>query len=338
MARRIAINGFGRIGRMVFRILEKCSDLEVVAVNDLTDDATLAHLLEFDSVHRKFDGSVEVTDGALIVNGRRVQTSAERNPADLPWADLGVELVLECTGVFRNKDSASAHLEAGAKAVLLSAPAKGNIDQTIVMGVNESDLDPSIHTVVSNGSCTTNCLAPIVKVIDEHFGIERGVMTTIHSYTNDQRLLDLPHSDLRRARAAAMSMVPTSTGAAKAISLVLPHLAGKLDGISVRVPTPNVSLVDLVAETRDACTAADINRVLKEAASGRLNGILGFEERPLVSTDFIGSPYSSIVDADNTKVMGDRMVKVLSWYDNEWGFSNRMVDLSRLMLGMAREG
>ncbi|MEE2789820.1 MAG: type I glyceraldehyde-3-phosphate dehydrogenase [Myxococcota bacterium] len=338
MARRIAINGFGRIGRMVFRILEEQSDLEVVAINDLTDDETLAHLLEFDSVHRRFNGTIETTEGALVVNGRRVHTSAERDPSNLPWADLGVELVLECTGVFRNKEKASAHIEAGAKAVVLSAPAKGNIDQTIVVGVNDSDLDPSTHTVVSNGSCTTNCLAPIVKVIDQHFGLERGVMTTIHSYTNDQRLLDLPHSDKRRARAAAMSMVPTSTGAAKAISLVLPHLAGKLDGISVRVPTPNVSLVDLVAETTSACTASDVNRVLMEASQGALKGILGFEERPLVSTDFIGSPFSSIVDAENTKVMGDRMVKILSWYDNEWGFSSRMVDLSRMMLGLSREG
>ncbi len=331
MTRRIAINGFGRIGRMIFRILNEQPDLEVVAINDLTEPSTLAHLLEFDSVHGRFSGDIQAEENAIRVNGVSVPTFAERNPADLPWAKLGVELVLECTGVFRNKQSASGHLEAGAKAVILSAPAKGDIDATIVMGVNDHLLDPSVHTVVSNGSCTTNCLAPVVKVLDEAFGLEHGVVTTIHSYTNDQRLLDLPHADLRRSRAAAVSMIPTSTGAAKAIGLVLPHLAGKLDGIAVRVPTPNVSLVDLVAKLKSPADASAILDAMRTAAAGPMKGVLDVEDRPLVSTDYIGNPYSSIVDADNVMVQGDT-VKILSWYDNEWGFSARMVDLSRLFL------
>ncbi len=335
MARKIGINGFGRIGRMVFRILENDPTLEVVAINDLTDPATLAHLLKYDSVHRTFDADVKVVDGAIVVNGRTIRTTAERDPADLKWGAAGVELVLECTGVFRNKEKASAHIAAGAKKVVISAPAKGgSIDRTIVVGVNDGDLEDG-DTVVSNGSCTTNCLAPVVKVIDDAFGVERGVMTTIHSYTNDQRVLDLPHSDLRRARAAAISMIPTSTGAAKAIGLVLPHLKGKLDGLSVRVPTPNVSLVDVVLEVKGEVSVEAINGALEKAADGPLKGILGFETAPLVSTDYIGSPYSSVVDADSTKVIGS-MVKVLSWYDNEWGFSCRMVDLSKLLLGLER--
>ena len=333
MNRRIAINGFGRIGRMVYRILETDPSVDVVAINDLTDPEMLAHLLRYDSVHRRFDADVQVEDGALVVNGRTIRTTAERNPAALGWGDLGVDLVLECTGVFRTRESAAAHLDAGARSVIISAPAKG-IDLTVVMGVNDGDLDPEKHRIVSNGSCTTNCLAPVVKVLDESFGVEHGVMTTIHSYTNDQRLLDLPHQDKRRARAAAMSMIPTSTGAAVAIGLVMPHLAGKLDGISVRVPTPNVSLVDLVATTTRPVTAEAVNAALKSAANGAMSGILAFEEDELVSTDFIGSPYSSIVDAANTKTMGGHLVKVLSWYDNEWGFSCRMVDLSRRMLGL----
>ncbi|MEE2756186.1 MAG: type I glyceraldehyde-3-phosphate dehydrogenase [Myxococcota bacterium] len=332
MTRRIAINGFGRIGRMVFRILEDVADIEVVGINDLTDPATLAHLLEFDSVHGRFSKSVRVEDKAIIVNDRRVPTFAERNPADIPWGELGVELVLECTGVFRNKDSAGGHLSAGAKAVILSAPAKGPVDATIVMGVNDDTLDMSTHRVVSNGSCTTNCLAPVVKVLDEAFGLNHGLVTTIHSYTNDQRLLDLPHSDLRRGRAAAVSMVPTSTGAAKAIGLVMPHLAGKLDGIAVRVPTPNVSLVDLVADVNTDVTADAVLGALRSAVDGSLNGVLAIEDKPLVSTDYIGNPNSSIVDAENVMVIGGRTVKILSWYDNEWGFSCRMVDLARLML------
>jgi glyceraldehyde 3-phosphate dehydrogenase len=251
----------------------------------------------------------------------------------LPWAKLEVDVVFECTGVFRNSETAGAHITAGAKKVIVSAPASGKIDHTVVMGVNDDTLDVNTHHIVSNGSCTTNCLAPVVKVVDDAFGVERGVMTTIHSYTNDQRILDLPHSDKRRARAAAMSMIPTSTGAAKAIALVMPHLEGKLDGMAVRVPTPNVSLVDMVLETRDAVTVDAVNAALESAANGALKGILGFETLPLVSTDYIGNPHSSIVDADNTKVMGDHMVKILSWYDNEWGFSNRMVDLAKTLLG-----
>lgn len=333
MTKKIAINGFGRIGRMAFRIIENDPTLEVVGINDLTDPGMLAHLLQYDSVHGKFDGTVEVNDNQLLVNGRRIHTTAERNPAALPWKQLEVDLVLECTGVFRDRDSAGAHLDAGAKSVIISAPGKAGVDHTIVMGVNDDTLDRSKHTIVSNGSCTTNCLAPVVKVLDDNFGVERGVMTTIHSYTNDQRILDLPHSDKRRARAAAMSMIPTSTGAAKAIALVLPHLKGKLDGMAVRVPTPNVSLVDMVLETREAITAESVNAALAAAADGPMKGILGFETLPLVSTDYIGNPHSSIVDAENTKVMGSHMVKILSWYDNEWGFSNRMVDLARLMIG-----
>ena len=333
MTKKIAINGFGRIGRMAFRIIEDNPELEVVGINDLTDPGMLAHLLQYDSVHGKFNGTVEVVDNQLLVNGRRIHTTAERNPAALPWTQLEVDLVLECTGVFRDRKSASAHLEAGAKSVIISAPGKDGVDHTIVMGVNDDTLDTSKHQIVSNGSCTTNCLAPVVKVVDDNFGVERGVMTTIHSYTNDQRILDLPHSDKRRARAAAMSMIPTSTGAAKAIALVLPHLEGKLDGMAVRVPTPNVSLVDMVLETRADVTAESVNAALKAAAEGPMKGVLGFETLPLVSTDYIGNPHSSIVDAENTKVLGTKMVKILSWYDNEWGFSNRMVDLAQRMVG-----
>jgi len=271
------------------------------------------------------------------VDDRRINTTAERNPANLPWAELGVELVLECTGVFRNKEKASAHITAGAKSVVISAPAKGGaIDATVVVGVNDDQLKPGVDQVVSNGSCTTNCLAPVIKVLDDQFGVEQGVVTTIHSYTNDQRLLDLPHSDKRRARAAAMSMIPTSTGAAAAIGKVLPHLEGRLDGISVRVPTPNVSLVDAVVQVRDEVTVEAVNGALEAAAKGPLKGILDFETAPLVSSDYIGNSHSSIVDAENTKVSGGHLVKVLSWYDNEWGFSCRMVDLTKLMLGMER--
>jgi len=336
MSRKIAINGFGRIGRMVHRILEQDAEVEVVAINDLTDPTTLAHLLKYDSVHRRFDATVTVEDGAIVVNGRRIHTSAERNATALPWAKLGVEVVLECTGVYKDKQGASAHLAAGAKSVIISAPAKG-VDLTVVVGVNDDQLDPAKHTVISNGSCTTNCLAPVAKVLDEAFGIEHGFVTTIHSYTNDQRLLDLPHSDLRRARAAALSMIPSSTGAAKAIGEVLPQLKGKLDGLAVRVPTPDVSLVDLVATVKTATDVAAVNAALKAAAdTGALAGILQFEEAPLVSSDYIGNPFSSIVDAENTMVVGGHMVKVLAWYDNEWGFSNRMVDLTRLLLGLPR--
>jgi len=331
MSRKIAINGFGRIGRQVFRILHGQSDIEVVAINDLTDPSMLAHLLKYDSVHRRFGAEVEVTEGGISVDGRHIAVSAERDPSKLAWGEKGVELVMECTGVFRTKEQASANLDAGASYVIISAPAKG-VDLTVVMGVNDDQLDPSVHKVVSNGSCTTNCLAPVVKVIDDNFGVEHGMMTTIHSYTNDQRLLDLPHSDKRRARAAAMSMIPSTTGAAAAIGLVLPHLKGKLDGIAVRVPTPNVSLVDVVFQTRDEVTAEAVNAALKSASEGSMKGVLGFEEDLLVSSDFIGDPHSSIVDAANTAVMSGRTLKVLSWYDNEWGFSSRMVDLTRRML------
>jgi glyceraldehyde 3-phosphate dehydrogenase len=336
MGRKIAINGFGRIGRAVFRILENDADVDVVHINDLTSADTLAHLLKYDSVHGRFDGTVEVGDNALIVNGRTVRVTAERDPANLPWGSEGVELVLECTGVFRTRDSAGKHLEAGAKSVIVSAPAK-NEDLTVVIGVNDDQLDPAKHQVVSCGSCTTNCLAPVVRVIDDTFGVESGLMTTIHSYTNDQRILDLPHSDMRRARAAAMSMIPTSTGAAVAVGKVLPHLNGKLNGISVRVPTPNVSLVDVVLRTRDAVTVDGANDALRKAAAeGPLAGILAVEDAPLVSVDYIGNAYSSTVDAANTMTVDPHSVKLLSWYDNEWGFSGRMVDLTRLMLGLDR--
>ena len=331
MTRKIGINGFGRIGRQVFRILESASDIEVVAINDLTAPDMSAHLLKYDSVHGRFDADVKVVDGGFSVNDRFIRVTAERNPADLNWGAYGVEVVLECTGIFRSKEKVQPHLDAGAKWVVISAPGQG-VDLTVVMGVNDNLLDPSVHKVVSNGSCTTNCLAPVVKVIDDAFGVEHGLMTTIHSYTNDQSLLDLPHKDKRRARAAAMSMIPSTTGAAAAIGLVLPHLAGKLDGMAVRVPTPNVSLVDVVLTTREACTAESVNAALKNASQEALNGVLGFEEELLVSTDYIGDSRSSIVDADNTTVMNGHSVKILSWYDNEWGFSNRMIDLTRRLL------
>jgi glyceraldehyde 3-phosphate dehydrogenase len=331
MTRKIGINGFGRIGRQVFRILESVGDIEVVAINDLTAPSMSAHLLKYDSVHGRFDADVEVVEGGLSVNGRFIRVTAERNPSDLKWGDYGVEVVLECTGIFRSKEKVQPHLDAGAKWVVISAPGQG-VDLTVVMGVNDQLLNPSVHKIVSNGSCTTNCLAPVVKVIDDNFGVEHGLMTTIHSYTNDQSLLDLPHKDKRRARAAAMSMIPSTTGAAAAIGLVLPHLAGKLGGMAVRVPTPNVSLVDVVLTTRDACTAESVNAALKSAAEGPLKGVLGYEPELLVSTDYIGDSRSSIVDADNTTVMNERTVKILSWYDNEWGFSSRMVDLTRRLL------
>ncbi|MAD61498.1 MAG: type I glyceraldehyde-3-phosphate dehydrogenase [Myxococcales bacterium] len=331
MKRKIGINGFGRIGRQVFRILEEATDIEVVAINDLTAPDMSAHLLKYDSVHGRFGAEVEVVDGGFKVNDRFINVTAERDPSKLKWGEYGVEVVLECTGIFRSKEKVQAHLDAGAEWVVISAPGQ-NVDLTVVMGVNDNLLDPSVHKVVSNGSCTTNCLAPVVKVIDDAFGVEHGLMTTIHSYTNDQSLLDLPHKDKRRARAAAMSMIPSTTGAAAAIGLVLPHLAGKLDGMAVRVPTPNVSLVDVVLTTRDACTAETVNEALENAANGALNGVLGFEKELLVSTDYIGDPRSSIVDADNTTVMNGHSVKLLSWYDNEWGFSNRMIDLTRKLL------
>ena len=328
MAVKVAINGFGRIGRNAFKVaVEDYADkMEIVAINDLTDAKTLAHLLEFDSLFGRFNGTVEVKEDALVVNGKEIKIFAERDPANLPWKDLGVEIVIESTGIFRSRETAGKHIEAGAKKVIISAPAK-NEDITIVMGVNEDKYDPANHHIISNASCTTNCLAPFAKVIHEKFGINKGLMTTVHSYTNDQRILDLPHSDLRRARAAAESIIPTTTGAAKAVALVLPELKGKLNGFAMRVPTPTVSVVDLVVELAKPATVEEINAALKEAAEGPMKGILGYEERPLVSVDFKMDPRSSIIDAPSTMVIGDNMAKIVSWYDNEWGYSNRIVDL-----------
>jgi glyceraldehyde 3-phosphate dehydrogenase len=330
MAIRVGINGFGRIGRCVARILENRPGVELVQINDLTDSQTLAHLYNYDSVHGKSQITATAKDGAIVMGGKNILVSAIPNPAEIPWARSAVDVVLECTGRFTKGDEISAHLRAGAKKVLLSAPGKA-VDKTIVLGVNHNEYDPQKHHILSNGSCTTNCLAPVAHVVHQSFGIVKGLMTTIHSYTNDQRILDLPHSDLRRARAAALSMIPTSTGAAKAIGEVLPALAGKLNGIAVRVPTPNVSLVDVTFEVSKKTTAAEVNKVLEEASLGALKGILQFNTLPLVSTDFNGNPFSSIVDAEYTSVIGDNMVKILSWYDNEWGFSNRMVELVELI-------
>lgn len=330
MALRVAINGFGRIGRMVLRAASKDKNIEFVAINDLTDAATLAHLFKYDSVHGTFPGKVETKDNQLIINGKPIKIYAIKNPAELPWKSDGIDVVLESTGIFTSKEKAGLHIQAGAKKVVISAPAT-NEDITIVMGVNDHLYDPFNHNIISNASCTTNCLAPVAKVLHEAFGIERGLVTTVHSYTNDQNILDLPHKDLRRARAAAMSMIPTTTGAAKAVALVLPELKGKLDGMAIRVPTPNVSVVDLVVTLNKKTSVEMINAVLKKASRGSLKGILGFEEAPLVSIDFNGNQLSSIVDSSCTKVIGDNMVKVLSWYDNECGFSNRVVDLFRLI-------
>ena len=330
MALRVAINGFGRIGRMVFRAASKDKNIEIVAINDLTDAQTLAHLLKYDSVHGIFPAKVEAGDSSIIVNGKTIKIYAEKDPAALPWKKEKVDVVLESTGRFTARDKAELHLKAGAKKVIISAPATGE-DITIVMGVNSHLYDAKKHNIISNASCTTNCLAPVAKILHETFGIEKGLMTTVHSYTNDQNILDLPHKDLRRARAAAMSMIPTTTGAAKAVSLVLPELKGKLDGMAIRVPTPNVSVVDLVVTLSKKADAAKVNAALKKAAKGPLKGILGFEEQELVSIDFNGNPLSSIVDAKSTKVLGDNMVKVLSWYDNECGFSQRVVDLLNLI-------
>ena len=330
MALRVAINGFGRIGRMVFRAALKEKNIEIVAINDLTDAKTLAHLLKYDSVHGSFSAKVEAKDDAIVVNGKAIKIYKERDPAALPWKKEKIDVVLESTGLFTARDKAELHLKAGAKKVIISAPATGE-DITIVMGVNSNLYDPKKHNIISNASCTTNCLAPVAKVLQETFGIEKGLVTTVHSYTNDQNILDLPHKDLRRARAGAMSMIPTTTGAAKAVSLVLPELKGKLDGMAIRVPTPNVSVVDLVATLTKKADAAKVNAALQKASKGALKGVLGFEEQELVSIDFNGNQLSSIVDAKSTKVIGDNMVKVLSWYDNECGFSQRVVDLINLI-------
>jgi glyceraldehyde 3-phosphate dehydrogenase len=328
MAVRVGINGFGRIGRNVLRAatLAKETSLEFLAVNDITDTKTLAHLLKYDSVHGRFPGTVEAKGDALVVNGREIKVSAIKEPEKLPWKELGVELVLESTGRFTDRDAAAKHLAAGAKKVVISAPAKGE-DITIVMGVNHTKYDPSKHHVISNASCTTNCLVPVVKVVMDNWGFKHGFMTTVHSYTNDQQILDLPHKDLRRARAAALSIIPTTTGAAKATGLVLPEVKGKIDGVSLRVPTPDVSLVDLTAEVEKRTTIEDVNAAFKRAAQGALKGILDVSDEPLVSVDYIGSLYSSVVDALSTNVIDGTLVHVSSWYDNEMGYSARCVDL-----------
>ena len=331
MALKVAINGFGRIGRMVFRAGFSNPDIELVAINDLTDIATLAHLLKYDSVHGAFGEDVSSGERSLIINGKEIEIYSEKDPSRLPWGELGVETVFECTGLFRDRESASGHLDAGAEKVIISAPAKSP-DITVVMGVNEQEYDAKTHHIVSNASCTTNCLAPVCKVLLDHFGIEKGLMTTTHAYTGDQRLLDFPHKDLRRARAAGLSMIPTTTGAAKAVALVLPQLDGKLNGMAIRVPTPNVSVVDLVVQLTKPATADVVNQAMKEASETSLKGILGFSLEPLVSIDFNGAAVSSTVDGLSTMVVGD-MLKILSWYDNEVGYSNRMVDLAVYMAG-----
>lgn len=324
---KIGINGFGRIGREVFRVAFTNPEVEVVAVNDLTDAATLAHLLKYDSVHGTFPHEVSVDGDNIVVDGKKIKVIAQTDPAKLPWGELGVEIVVESTGRFTEGEKAKAHLTAGAKKVIISAPAKGE-DITIVMGVNEKKYNVAEHHIISNASCTTNCLAPFTKVLLENFGIESGLMTTVHSYTNDQKILDLPHKDLRRARAAAMSIIPTTTGAAKAVSLVLPEVKGKLNGFAMRVPTPNVSITDLTVVLEKDTTVEEINAALKKAAEGELKGIMGYNELPLVSRDYNGCPLSSIVDGLSTMMVGKRMAKVVSWYDNEWGYSNRVVDLA----------
>ncbi|MBE3552266.1 MAG: type I glyceraldehyde-3-phosphate dehydrogenase [Kyrpidia tusciae] len=334
MGMRMAINGFGRIGRNVFRAAFRRGDVEIAAVNDLTDAETLAMLLKYDSVHGIFDAEVRAEGEALVVNGKRIKVCAEADPSRLPWGELDIDVVVESTGRFRSREQAKAHLQAGAKKVIITAPAKDE-DLTVVMGVNEGAYDPERHFMISNASCTTNCLAPLAKVLHEQFGIERGLMTTVHSYTNDQRILDFPHKDLRRARAAGLSIIPTTTGAAKAVALVLPELKGKLNGFAMRVPTPNVSVVDLVVDVRRSTTVDEVNAVLREAAEGPLNGILGYTDQPLVSRDFNGDPRSSVVDGLSTMVMDGTMVKAVAWYDNEWGYSNRVVDLA---VYMARKG
>ncbi|MGF1508327.1 MAG: type I glyceraldehyde-3-phosphate dehydrogenase [Myxococcota bacterium] len=329
---KIAINGFGRIGRCITRSLVKRNDtsLELVAVNDLTDASTLAHLFKYDSVHGRFDGEVKVDGDKLVVDGKPIAVTAEKDPEKLPWKAHGVELVIECTGIFRDKAKAGKHITAGAKKVLLSAPGK-EVDATFCYGVNHEVFDPAQHDIVSNASCTTNCLAPVVKALDDAFGVEHGLMTTIHAVTNDQRILDLPHSDLRRARAAFESMIPTSTGAAKAVGLVLPHLAGKLNGFAVRVPTRNVSLVDFTAQLKKDATKDQVNDVMRTAANGPMKGVLGVSDEELVSIDYNGIENSSTVDLALTEVMAGRMAKVVSWYDNEWAYSVRCIDVANYM-------
>ncbi|HYR31958.1 MAG TPA: type I glyceraldehyde-3-phosphate dehydrogenase [Gemmatimonadales bacterium] len=332
MAVRVGINGFGRIGRNVLRaaVMAKQTAIEFVAVNDITDTKTLAHLLKYDSVHRRFPGTVEAKGDALIVNGQEIKVSAIKEPEKLPWKDLGVDVVLESTGRFTDRANADKHISAGARKVIISAPAKGE-DITIVMGVNDQKYDPAKHHVLSNASCTTNCLVPVVKVVLDNWGFKHGFMTTVHSYTNDQQILDLPHKDLRRARAAALSIIPTTTGAAKATALVLPEVKGKIDGVSLRVPTPDVSIVDLTAEVEKKTTIEEVNAAFKQAAQGALKGILSVSDEPLVSVDYVGSLYSSVVDALSTNVIDGTLIHVSSWYDNEMGYSARCVDLMALV-------
>lgn len=332
MSIRIAINGFGRIGRNVFRAGYKNPDIELVAINDLTDAKTLAHLLKYDSTFGIMPADVKTDGNNLIVDGKKIQVLSERDPAALPWKDLNVDLVIESTGKFTNKEGASKHIAAGAKKVIISAPAKDAIDATIVLGVNQTIYDKNQHNIVSNASCTTNCLAPVAKILNDNFGIKRGLMTTIHSYTNDQVILDFPHKDLRRTRAAALNIIPTSTGAAKAVGLVIPELNGKLNGLSLRVPTPNVSIVDLVCDIEKEATVETINKAFEDAANSALKGILQYCDEPLVSRDFYANPHSAILDAGSTYVVDKTMVKVLAWYDNEWAYSVRMLDLAKYML------
>jgi glyceraldehyde 3-phosphate dehydrogenase len=328
MALRVAINGFGRIGRLVFKAMQMDNEFEILAINDLTDAKTLAHLLKYDSVHGRYPVSVEADGDFLIAGSRKVKILSEKDPAQLPWKEMGVDYVFESTGVFRDREKLSLHLEAGAKKVILTAPAKDELDNTVVMGVNENTLKAN-HNIISNASCTTNCLAPVAKVLHENFGIKRGWMTTIHAYTNDQQILDLPHKDLRRARAAAANIIPTTTGAAKATGLVIPDLKGKLDGIAVRVPVPDGSLVDLVVELNKNATAEEVNSAMKKAAAGNLKGILEYCEDPIVSSDIVGNNHSSIFDSLSTRVMDNNFVKIISWYDNEWGYSVRTVDMMK---------
>ena len=333
MTLRVAINGFGRIGRQVFKAMEENYDdvIEVVAINDLVDTKINAHLLKYDSNYGRYDADIRVDDeGHLFVNGDKILVFAERNPADLPWGDLGIDVVVESTGIFRTREKASLHLEAGAKKVIISAPAT-DPDLTVVLGVNQDDYDPEKHRIISNASCTTNCLAPAAKVVDDNFGIVKGLMTTVHSYTNDQRILDLMHKDLRRARAAAVNIIPTTTGAAKAVGLVIPKLQGKFDGMSMRVPTPTVSVVDFVATIEKPATTEELLDAFRAAANGPMKGILGVSEEPLVSMDFKGDPRSSIIDAQFTQALGGDMVKVIAWYDNEWGYSSRVADLCKFI-------
>ena len=330
MTTKIGINGFGRIGRAAFRAAFEYPDLEIVAVNDLTDPATIAHLLKYDSVYGVFPKEVVAQEGGMRVDGKEVKVSAHRDPEDIPWQDMGVQIVLECTGVFRDREKAGKHLQAGASKVIISAPAKDE-DITIVMGVNHDKYDSENHHIISNASCTTNCLAPVAKVLNDRFGVERGLMTTIHSYTNDQVILDIAHKDLRRARAAAMSIIPTTTGAAKALSLVIPELKGKMNGFSLRVPTPTVSTVDLVVDLQKETTEEEINQAFAEEAAGSLKGILDITDEPLVSSDFKGNAYSAIVDGLSTMVIDGTMVKVIAWYDNEWAYSTRLLDLAQFI-------